>query len=857
MEAVFEVFERQALARPQQTALRHRDQSMSYAALNRAANQLASYLIASGIARDKAVAVVLEPGFDLVIALLGCLKAGGVYVPLDPTHPQARLETILSDVQPSIVITRSHLVDALPATDSLLVCMDRDEMLLSEYPSDNPRVIISSDDSAYVYFTSGTTGTPKGVVASHGNLCNYIYSARDRYGVSESDVIPAVARYSFSISMFELMLPLVSGATLILLDRDHILDPRRMLETFREVTFFHIGPSLLRNLLAFIRGSVNSFEAFGRVRHASSGGDMVPPELLEEMRLIFRNAEVYVIYGCSEVSCMGCTYQVPEQGAITRTYVGKPFPEVQVSVLDNQQRPVATGEVGEIWFAGPGLVKGYLNKPELTRERFRRLDGHRFYSTGDIGRLNARGNLEMLGRRDFQVQVRGMRVELTEIELALRRAPGVKDGAVMAWELTPGAKTLVAYPIFSERSEKDTVQIRDYLLAQLPDYMVPSRYMPLDALPLNHNMKVDRFALPKPGVIRSETGRTRTEPETETEKALAALWVELLCVSEVGLEDNFFMLGGYSLLAMEFVFRVESQLGVTLDGMDILRETLQVLAATCDQKRGVIPLVRSAKSLTIEEPYSEAFYFGPGSDLYGLYYPGESHAESAVLICPPIGSEWTRAHFVIRKVVRQLVARGIPVMRFDFFGTGDSMGTGPQASLEDWQTNIDDAIDELKRRSGVHQIIGVGVRLGASLLAQVAQAQPETIVRLVLWDPILSGSRHVEDLRFAQRRLIQGHRSMFPLFYRNKSNLGEELLAFIYSPAALEQLNALNLNSTLATLQSKLAIVYSSTAPRADLGDTGVPTVANEAVCDWLDISALEDIHPDVGMSESICSMVK
>ncbi|MDQ2076216.1 amino acid adenylation domain-containing protein [Marinimicrobium sp. ABcell2] len=861
MEAVFKVFERHAQEHPQTPALRYSDRQMSYAAVNREANRLASFLIANDIGRETAVAVFLEPGFEIVTTLLGILKAGGVYVPLDPTHPPARVEMILDDVRPKVIITRSKLASQLPAHEGTVLCLDDDEEMLASFPAENPGVDVHPDDSAYIYYTSGTTGTPKGVLASHNNLCNYLYSARDRYGVTEHDVIPSVARYSFSISMFELMLPLISGARLVLLDRDHILDPHRMLATFREVTFFHIGPSLLRSLVNFIRTTVENVDQFGHVRHASSGGDMVPPELLEELRQVFRNAEVYVIYGCSEVSCMGCTHQVPESGAINKTFVGQPFPGVEVRVLDDQQRVLGPGQVGEVWFAGNGLVKGYLNKPELTQEKFRWLEGRRFYATGDIGRFDAQGDLEMLGRRDFQVQLRGMRVELAEIELMLRRAPNVQDGVVMAWELVPGDKTLVAYPVFAQGTEKDTAAVREYLARFLPDYMVPSRYVPLQALPLNHNMKVDRFALPQPAAHKIQRSTKPLSPETETEIALTSLWMELLRVEDVGREDNFFFLGGYSLLAMEFILRVESELAVTLDGMDVLRENLQVLAAICDRQRGLVPPSRSnSQSAVREEPYSEAFYFGPEAELYGLYYPSEAnHAESAVLICPPIGSEWTRTHFVMRKVIRQLIARGVPVMRFDFFGMGDSLGEGSQASLELWKANIDSAVGELKRRAGVRQVVGIGVRLGASLMTQVAEAQPESFSRLVLWDPIFSGIQHLEDLRRAQRRLTKAHRSMLPLFYRQKSVQGEELLAFVYSHLTIAQLRDLDLHKTISRLRPTAATIYSGNEQRADLAEhisAEVPIVANEIVCDWWDISALEDILPDVGMSESICSLV-
>lgn len=580
--------EQNAAATPDAIAIRFRDQALTYAQLNLQSNRLAAWLIAQGLGRECRVVVCVEDGFEIVIALLSILKAGAVYVPLDPTYPEARIRAILEDTQPKLVISRGNLVEKLWLTGFPVFRLDTDAQRLEALPAENPDNVIAPDQTAYVYYTSGTTGKPKGVMASHANLIQYILSAQRRYGFNPRDVMPAIARFSFSISMFELMSPLVAGGTLILLERDHVVDPARMAQTLQEVTFFHAGPSLLRVVVAYIRHRYADFTAFAKVRHASSGGDMVPPELLESLKDIFSNAEVFVIYGCSEISCMGCTYPVPRERTVARTYVGSPFENVVVRILDAQRNLVPCGIVGEICFSGNGVVKGYLNRGELTAEKFIEVDGRRFYCTGDMGRVNPAGEVEILGRRDFQIQLRGMRIELGEIEYALRKAQGVANGVVMAWTDASGEKSLAAYVVFQPGHASSIAIVRQHMLDTLPDYMIPSFYVELTALLLNHNMKVDRYALPSPQASDRRAGapvRIRAA-ETATEKQLVEIWKGLLGVNEIGLDDNFFELGGHSMLLMQLILEVEQQLSVALEGTEILEEPLEVLASLIDTQLG-------------------------------------------------------------------------------------------------------------------------------------------------------------------------------------------------------------------------------------------------------------------------------
>lgn len=556
---IFTVIETHAVERPGAIAITFKDQHLTYGELNSRANQLARYLQQVGVGPNVRVASCLEPSLDVMVAFLAIHKAGGVYVPLDPSHPTERLVAILDETQPPILVTQAHLLKKIPATTAQVFCLDQDWSRVAALPSQNLDTPIDLEQTAYIIYTSGTTGRPKGVMASHANLVNYIWVGQETYGFNPQDVMPAMARFTFSITMFELWSPLVAGGRLLLLERDHILDFPRMAKTLEEITFIHTSPSLWRKLIAFIDENGIPSERFARLRHVSSGGDMVPADLLAMMKRIFTQAEVYVIYGCSEISCMGCTYFVPRDTESTITRVGKPFPNVSVRLYDDNQNPVPIGVTGEIYFGGAGINQGYLDRDDLTADRFVWLEGQRFYRTGDLGRFDADGNLEILGRNDFQIKLRGIRMEPGEIEATLRRMPGVRE-AVASAQTLPGdeEKTLVAYVVLDANSKPTIAEIRQYLQSRLPDYMVPTIYMELEALPLNINGKVDRKQLPIPERANLQQRSGQVAARNELEQQLIDIWESVLQLQPIGIDDNFFELGGDSLTAAQVIYRLQT-----------------------------------------------------------------------------------------------------------------------------------------------------------------------------------------------------------------------------------------------------------------------------------------------------------
>ena len=550
-----------AAQQPDAIALSFRDQHLTYAELNQRANQLAHYLASQGVGSGVAVAVCVEPCLEILVSLLGIFKVGGVYVPLDPSYPMERQAIIFADIQPQILLTQSHLLAHLPASAPAF-CFDRDGFEqpgspLQVQPTHNPIPSIDLDRTAYLVYTSGTTGKPKGVMVSHRNLINYILVAQERFGFNPHDVMPAIARFTFSITMFELLSPLVAGGRLMILEREHILDFQRLVQTLQQVTVLHTSPSLMRKLVAYIQE--HGLEA-QNLRHASCGGDMVPADLLETMKAVFQNAEIFVVYGCSEISCMGCAYPVVRDRPLTSSRVGRPFSNVSVRLLDGDRNPVPIGVTGEIWFGGAGVTLGYLHQEELTQAKFVTIDGDRFYRTGDLGRLDSDGNLAILGRNDFQIQLRGMRIEPGEIEATLRQAAGVREAIVMARELGTG-QALVAYVVLAPG--QSIAPLRQFLQAKLPDYMVPAIFVTLEAMPLTPNGKLDRRSLPAPdsASLGASTPDSRL-PSTPLETQIAEIWASVLGLESVSMEDDFFALGGHSLLATQVVYRLREASGL-------------------------------------------------------------------------------------------------------------------------------------------------------------------------------------------------------------------------------------------------------------------------------------------------------
>jgi amino acid adenylation domain-containing protein len=587
---VFSAIDGHAQQRPNDVAVLLGEGRQTYGSLQARSRRFASWLLARGLKRGDRVALCISPNIDVVACMVGILRAGGVYVPLEPSYPIERLALMIDDTQPLVVVAEHESEKKLAGVNAQVVLLETLQSTLSEDPttpgSEQVSVELAPDDTAYIVYTSGTTGRPKGVMVSHRNLEHYVRVACDAYGYRSSDVIPAMARFTFSITFFELLCPVVAGASLVLLERGRVLDMPAMLQTLRQVTCIHASPSLWRKLVLFIDEQGLNHDNFPNIRHASSGGDMVPPDVLESLKRVFPSAEVFVIYGCSEVSCMGCTYPVPRDRTLTSTRVGKPFPNMAVRLLDTASNIVPPGVLGEVCFTGEGVAKGYLNAPEQTARQFIELAGERLYRTGDVGRFDRDGNLELVGRSDFQIKLRGFRIEPAEIEATLRTLKGIKDALVAAPVQDDGERRLVAYLVLDPAATPSAGAIREHLKGKLPDYMVPAALVELNALPVNVNNKVDRLALANAPPTLGKPLGSGVAPRTESERRLLGIWETVLRTPGIGVQDEFFDVGGDSLRSVALMAEIDKQLGVSLPVSILLTEpTIERLAAWIDGGR--------------------------------------------------------------------------------------------------------------------------------------------------------------------------------------------------------------------------------------------------------------------------------
>ena len=574
---IHELFEARAREMPDREALVHDGSSLSYGELNERANRLAHHLTDLGLGPGKLAGVWLDRSEDMVVALLAVLKAGGGYVPLDPAFPQDRIEYMLQDSGLSILVTDAGLGATLAGPGSIRVVeLDTEAAQIAARPGTELPASASATDIAYVIYTSGSTGKPKGVEIEHRAFVNFILSMLREPGIDADDRLLAVTTISFDIAGLELFGPLTAGGCVILADRETALDGQRLAALIETsgATMMQATPASWRLLLEGGRWKSTGLKIL-------CGGEALPRELAD--RLLATGGELWNLYGPTETTVWSTVARVrpgPEH-----PWIGKPIANTRVYILDAARQPVPVGVPGELYIGGEGLARGYLGRPELTAERFvpdpfAAEAGARMYRTGDLARWRADGSLHCLGRADNQVKIRGYRVEPGEIEAALARHAAVDQAVVVARPDASGEHRLIAYLVSAARTGTEPAELRRFLAETLPEYMIPSAFVSLDELPKTPNGKVDRKALPDPDYGDVSTGASYAAPVGETELAVASIWQGILNLEKVGRHDNFFDLGGHSLLIVQVQNRIQGRLGMSVNLVDLFRHpTVSALAS--------------------------------------------------------------------------------------------------------------------------------------------------------------------------------------------------------------------------------------------------------------------------------------
>lgn len=612
-QTLVERFNETAARNPEREAVTCGTETCSYQSLQDRATRLAWHLADRGVERGSLVALYLPRTLDMIVAILGTLKAGAAYVPLDRAYPRQRLSFILSDAEPGVLVTTEGLRHEVPPFDGEVVDLRADQPAIDAKPTGGQPLSVNPEDLAYVLYTSGSTGQPKGALISHRNVVRLFDQTQGWFEFDEDDVWTLFHSYAFDFSVWELWGGLLYGGRVVIVSDEVSRAPDRFRELLsgERVTVLNQTPSAFRQLMAADARSSSPL----CLRYVIFGGEELQPSTLRPWaeRHGLETPQLINMYGITETT-VHVTYRplsVEDIESGSGSPIGRAIPDLKLYLLDETQTPVPDGETGELYVAGPGLARGYLRRDELTRERFipspfPDTPGGRLYRTGDLARRRSDGELEYLGRDDDQVKIRGFRVEVGEVESTLRTVPGVQDAVVTARADGEGQGHLVAYVVPHDGPPPARGELRAALQTQLPSYMVPGAFVFISEVPLTPNGKLDRRALPEPGAGRREVLTPYVGPQTETQMIVARIWRDVLRLDKVGIHDNFFELGGDSMSIVDVATRLRSRFPeldvVTLFEQPTLEGLASRLEALATPDQGLSDIDRRASRRRAARP---------------------------------------------------------------------------------------------------------------------------------------------------------------------------------------------------------------------------------------------------------------
>lgn len=766
---VHHAVERQARDRAAAIAVASQGQQLSYAELNRKANQLAHFLRKQGVQPDSIVALCSERSPEMVVAILGVIKAGAAYVPLDPAYPRERLAFMLEDTQAPILLTQKHLIAGLPPHQARVVCLDSDWDTIARENDTDPGVQLSPDNLVYVIYTSGSTGKPKGVLVTHANLAHSV-AAREVYYPHTVSGFVLLSSFAFDSSVAGIFWTLCQGGTLLLPEPGVEQEPERIAAAVQAIKASHILclPSLYQLLL----------------RHTSPGllaslntvivaGEPCPVTLMPQHRQQLPGATVYNEYGPTEAAVWSTVYEIPAESVRHRVPIGRPIPNAKVYILDARLQPVPIGVAGEVYIGGPGVARGYLNRPDLTGEKFvvnpfKQGAAERLYRTGDLARYLADGNIDFLGRIDHQVKIRGYRIELGEIETALRKHAAIAEAVIVAREdnksLNPsvsGSKRLVGYAVANSAPPPGVAELRDFLKASLPDYMIPSTIVLLDEMPLTPNGKIDLKALPDPDRLRAASEQTLSEPTNETERRLAKIWSEVLGQKAIGIHDNFFEAGGDSILSILIIARAK-QAGIHITPRQVFQYSTIAELANVAEAAAEVQMDQGLVSGELPLTPIQRWFFE-------LELPNPHHWNQPAMLAVPEDLDLVLLQDVLERMMvhhdilrarftkeagrwKQEIVETVniqPILRFDYSALGEpERAEAIKSAVTDLQSGLD--ITQGKIIRVAHFACGPGKR------GRLGIVPHHLVMDGVSWRILL------EDMEMAYRQRQQGHAIRLP-----------------------------------------------------------------------------------------------
>jgi amino acid adenylation domain-containing protein len=736
-QCIDQMFEAQAQRTPDAIAVILEDKFLTYQQLNEQANQLAHYLQNLGVKPQVLVGICLERSLEMVVAILGVIKAGGAYVPIDPNYPVERLNFILEDTQTPILLTQQDLLANLATTTAQVICLDRESEIIQRYSRENLVDKINIEQLMYVIYTSGSTGKPKGVMIAHQGIVNQLHWRQNTFGLSATDKVLQNISFCFDPSVWQIFWPLCFGGQLVLPRKDGHKDSNYLVQLILEqqITICAFVPSMLRMIL-----EESGIAQVKSLRHISCGGEALPVDLIERFfERLKLDGVLYNVYGPTEASIDATFWKCQPNSSYAIAPIGQAIENASVCILDENLQPTPTGEVGELHIGGVGLALGYLNRPELTADKFivnpfsSKLE--RLYKTGDLARVLPDGNIEFIGRIDHQVKVSGFRIELEEIETTLHQLPNVQEAVVIARGDDKQASRLVAYLVPKLGQTLNISDIRNSLKQNLAEHMMPKAFVILKALPLNVNGKVDRHALPEAEQTRQQLDIEFIVPTSQVETQLVEIWQQLLSMESIGVKDNFFDLGGTSLLALQMLREIEQRFAQKL------------------------PLATFLKAATVEE-LAKVLQKEDQSELWSTLIPIQPNGQKPPLYCVH-GSDGNV--LVFQNLVEYLDSEQ------PLYGLQP-----PGLDQKDCLNRVEDIANEYIRHIRNFQPEGpyylAGFSLGGTIVFEMAQqllAQGQEVALLALFDSICI-EKYLKQLLSQKNWLVYHFRTFISLKPQHK-----------------------------------------------------------------------------------------
>lgn len=797
--AFHRLFDVQVAQAPARTAVLFEEENWTYQQLSDFTHIIAKELLRRGLAEEECVGICVDRSPGAIAAMLGIMRAGGAFVPLDPELPADRIQFMIEDAGIRQVICDQKYADLVSGVgdfqwmtlESLRAPRSKDDFDKQvELPTIRPEQL------AYVMYTSGSTGKPKGVMIESRALTAYCLADIDVYQLTEADRTLHFSTINFDIAIEEIFPPLLMGSIVVVRPRQRVDSHNELSTLIRkyDVTAVHLATAYWHEwvdlMLAHhevVPQSLRLMIATGEkvsVEHFRRWNSICPHEVQ------WSNA-----YGPTEATVSSTVFTPDCEWNGEAMPIGKPLKGYEAFILDSQGKACGVGELGELVIAGPGLARGYLNRPALTAKAFvswqvERGVSKRIYKTGDLARWDLNGDIEFAGRIDHQIKVGSYRIEPGEIESIINQHPEVLESLVVH-EQIENQKFLVAF-IASTSQSLNVHELASFSRDRLPPYMVPSRYLIVERFPKTINGKVDRKALPAIENAQTPAGNGNGQPLNDMEARLAKIWSEVLHVSGIDREDNFFFLGGSSLLVTRVISKIKQELNIELPVRDVFANpVLQALAVHLKTMLGEVPppatatkMRRGARLPRIESQ----FISSEQEQLFSIYYPGRGAIKQhAVLICGALGHEYARAHRNLQQLAQMLAEQGFDVLRFDYAGTGNSSGSCEIGTPKQWCADITNAAKWLKIRSQCDRTSTIGLRFGATLLSNVEGLEGD---HQILWDPALSGERFLSQLAQYHRRALQD----FVRYSNQRSAEPHQFYGFVTNERAIIELCKMKLN---------------------------------------------------------------